>query len=149
MLCACEGSNFPKLSFSPSFVSKTPSILPVSDFVWNISPDNLRRSTYKGLRAIYSKACVTENIAVFMRWVHTLLMNCSRKTVASLFSDSSQHSQGKTEGAKEGSWHKDKMQTNWKFTNHLYSEAGRGGWAQERCIPICISNCWKWARKVD
>lgn len=84
-----------------------------------------------------------------MWWVHTLLMNCSRKTVASLFSDSSQHSQGKAEGAKEGSWHKDKMQTNWKFTNHLHSEAGRRGWAQERCISICISNCWKWACKVD
>lgn len=126
MLRACAGNNFPRASFSPSFVSETLSGLPVSDSAWNMSPDNLKRSTYKGLRAIYSKACVPENIAVFMCWVHALLMNCSRKTVASLFSDSSQHSQGKIERAKEGSRHKDKTQTNWKFTNHLYSETGEG-----------------------
>jgi len=77
-----------------------------------MSPDNLKRSAYKGLRAIYSKACATENIAVFVWWVHALLMNCNRKTVASLVSNSSQHSQGEIEGAKEGSRHKDKMQTN-------------------------------------
>lgn len=79
------------------------------------------------LRAIYSKVYVTENIAVFLWWVHALLMNCNWKTVASLFSNPSQQSQGKREGAKEGNRHKDKMQTNRKFTNHLYSETEAGG----------------------
>lgn len=37
-------------------------------------------------------------------------MNCNWKTVASLFSNSSQQSQGKREGAKEGNRHKDKTQ---------------------------------------
>lgn len=110
-----QGRAFPRHLFPPSFVSETPRGLPVSDFVWNMSSGNLKRSTYKGLRAIYSKVCATKNMAVFMWWVYTALMNCNRKTVASVFSDSSQHSQRDTEGAKEGSRHKDKMQTNWKI----------------------------------
>lgn len=149
---AMQVTTFPKYLLLPG-LSETPAALPDFDFVWNTSPDNLKWSTYEELRAIYSKVCVTENIAVFLWWVLALLMNCNWKTVASLFSNSSQHSQGKREGAKEGNRHKDKTQTNWKFTNHLYSETevggGTGVWVQERLISICISNCWKWAYKVD
>lgn len=144
------GTNFPKASFPPCIVRETPAGLPVFDFVWNTSPDNLKRRTHKELRAIYSKVCATENIAVFLWWVHASLMNCNWKTVASLFSNSSQHSQGKREGSKEGNRHKDKTQTNWKFTNHLYSETEVGGFGyKKRLISICISNCWKRAYKVD
>lgn len=139
-----------RASFSPSFVSETPSGLPVTDFIWNMSSANLKRSTYKGLRAIYSKVCATENMAVLLWWVYTVLIKCNWKTVASVFSNSSRHSQHNAKGAKEGSRHKDKMQTNWKnYQLVIFRNCGGCGVCVQRFISICIANCWEWVHRLD